>query len=120
MSFPLPENIPAGFVYFLTSRPGVHWYMKPHEDGLHADFWGYQDVESILDRNQAMANHNSGWSIEGRDKLLKRASSTPVSLIYQWKEHEGVDYYDPNDQKEVNRRLNSREFHKLRTAEGNL
>ncbi len=119
-----PEVIPAGFRYLLTSSAGLHWFSRRNEDGT-TDYACYADVTPVLDRNQAMASTNDGWSVEGQqksDKLLRRAASVPWALIHKWKYEEGLDYFsqDPDVQKRIMRRLNSREWYKLRTAEFNI
>ncbi len=120
----LPDTIPAGFKFLLTSSAGLHWFSRRNADGT-TDFACYADVAPILDNNVAMQNHNDGWSVNGKsksDKLLRRAASVPWALIHKWKNEEGIDYFsqDPDMQKKVKAKLNDREFFKLRTAEFRL
>jgi hypothetical protein len=100
---------------------GTHWFMKSNGPYMDPDYLMVQDTEATLDRNQAMANHNDGWSIDGRgktDKLLRRTATTPWGVIAQWKENLGVDYWsqDPDQQRAVDRLLDSSDWQKLRTA----
>ena len=72
---------PAGFKPFYFSSQGIQWYRRNNGDGT-VDYAFNEDVEAILDRNKAMANHNSGWMSE---KWGRRRASIPLSLIMKWK-----------------------------------
>lgn len=123
------QAIPSGFRHFMSTAAGCHWFVRyehdQHGNIIGREFAMFADVTPILDRNVAMQNHNDGWSVEGRsksDKLLRRAASVPFALITKWNNEEGIDYFsqDPDMQKRVKAKLNSREFSKLRTAEFKL
>lgn len=117
--------IPAGFRHLLTTAAGCHWFVRYEHDArgniIGREFACYSDVAPILDNNVAMQNHNAGWSTD-KDKFLRRAASVPWALIHKWKFEEGIDYFsqDPEMQKRVKQKLNSREFYKLRTADFKL
>ena len=85
---------------------------------LKRQFAMFADVQPILDHNGRQANHNNGWSVEGKDKLLRRAASVPFALIEKWKNEEGWDYMspDPDMQKKARQMLNDSDYQKLRTA----
>lgn len=123
MQPPKPEVIPSGFRHFLTTAGGTHVFVRYHHDQhgniIARDFYEYADVTPILDHNGRMANHNDGWSVEGKDKLLRRAASVPFALINKWKNEEGWDYLsaDPDMQKKARQKLNDPEYRKLRTAD---
>ena len=117
--------IPAGFRHLLTTAAGCHWFVRYEHDArgniIGREFAMYADVQPILDRNGAMARHNDGWSTD-KDKFMRRAASVPFALINKWKIEEGWDYLsaDPDQQRKARQKLNSREFHKLRTADWNV
>lgn len=75
-----------------------------------------QDVEPILDQNTRLRTHSDGYS---PTREFRRAASIPHVVVHQWL-MEGFDIFDPNNEAELRRRLNSQEWEKLRTAEGNL
>lgn len=113
---------PAGFRHLTRSSAGLDYWVKFGPKGeMELAITG--DAQHVLDRNDAMRNHNDGWSIEGKtktDKLLRRAASVPWGVIHMWREQLGIDYFNPDHQDAVNRLLNSREWYKLRTAEFRL
>ena len=76
-----------------------------------------QDVEKILDRNQAMASHNDGYS-KSRD--LKRAASIPTILLTEYRNNKGINLLDPNHAPDLKRLLNDADYRKLRTAPGRI
>lgn len=95
------------------------WFMRSNGPFQDPDYLQVQDTEALLDRNQAMANHNDGWSVEGKskgDKLLRRVASVPWTVITDWKENKGVDYFNPDHQDAVNRLLDDSDWSRLRTA----
>lgn len=107
---------PPGFRFLHATRYGTYWFVNA--DG---DYWMVQDTQAILDHNQAMANHNDGWSVDGNgktDKLMRRAATVPWVVQQMWKEEKGVDYRspDPDQQAAVNRLLDDIDWSKLRTA----
>ena len=112
-----PEAIPSGFRPLIVTASGCQWFVRYNGDGTK-DFAMYADVQPILDHNGRQANHNAGWSVEGKDKLLRRAASVPFALINKWKNEEGWDYLsaDPDMQKKARQKLNDIDYSKLRTA----
>lgn len=111
---------PPGFKYLHTTRMGTMWFMRDNGPYQEPDYLQVQDTEAMLDHNQAMANHNDGWSLEGSktDKLLRRVARVPWAVITDWKENKGVDYFstDPDQQAAVNRLLDDSDWQRLRTA----
>lgn len=113
--------VPPGFKHLHTTRQGTHWFIRSNGPHMEPDYLMVQDNEALLERNAAMANHNDGWSVDGRsktDKLMRRVASVPWSIITDWRENLGVDYFsqDPDQQKAVNRLLDDADWRKLRTA----
>jgi hypothetical protein len=112
---------PPGFVFVHETRYGTAWFMRSNGPYRDPDWLQVQDTEAVLDRNQALANHNGGWSIDGRqktDKLLRRVATVPWAVITDWKENKGIDYFstDPDMQRKVDQMLDSSDWSKLRTA----
>jgi hypothetical protein len=110
---------PPGFVHLHTTRMGTIWFMRSNGPYQEPDYLMVQDTQAVLDRNQALANHNDGWSIDGRektDKLLRRVATVPWAVITDWKENKGVDYWNPDHQDAVNRLLDDSDWSRLRTA----
>lgn len=112
---------PAGFVHLHTTRMGTMWFMRSNPWPMEPDYLQVQDTEAVLDRNVAMANHNDGWSIEGKskaDKLLRRQATVPWVVMTDWKENLGIDYFstDPDVQRKIDGLLDSSDYSKLRTA----
>ena len=111
---------PAGFTFEFKGKMGVYWYSRSNGPDKPLDWVAIQDTQEMLDRNQAMANHNDGWSVEGSksDKLLRRCASVPHVVIHEWREKLGVDYYsqDPDQQRAIDRLLDDPDWQKLRTA----
>jgi hypothetical protein len=75
-----------------------------------------QDVQPILDSNVRYQNSHDGYS-KSRD--LQHVATIPNIVVEQWLK-EGVNVYDPNHAKEVERRLNDGGWLKLRTGGGRL
>lgn len=112
---------PPGFKYLHTTRMGTMWFIRDSGiPGVEPDYLQVQDTEAVLDRNQQMANHNDGWSLDGSksDKLLRRVASVPFVVMEHWKQELGVDYrsQDPDQQAAVNRLLDDSDWSRLRTA----
>lgn len=115
------QAIPSGFRHFMTTAAGCHWFVRYEHDRegniIGREFAMYADVQPILDHNGRMANHNDGWSVEGKDKLLRRAASVPFALITKWKNEEGWDYLNPDHADKAKQKLNDIDYRKLRTAD---
>lgn len=75
-----------------------------------------QDVEPVLEANKrALSSHERA----NPGEHFIRAASIPAIVVLRWL-NEGVNVFDENDAKEVERRLNSSEWAYLRTAPGRL
>jgi len=115
-----PEVIPAGFRHMLTTAAGTHWFVRyehdQHGNIIGREFAMYADVAPILDHNGNLARHNDGWSTD-KDRLLRRAASVPFALIEKWKNEEGWDYLNPDHWDAAQKKLNDRDYYKLRTAD---
>lgn len=83
-------------------------FSKDEETG---DWWFryIQDVAPILEQNKASQN-------EGLDKSkdLWHAAHIPDTVILEWRTKYGIDLYDRNHAKGVERLLNSNEYRYLR------
>lgn len=88
-----------------------------HSDGEHLTFERVQDVEAILDRNKQLANDGDGYS---KSRELRRVASIPLVVIEKWLNEEGINFFDPNCEAVIRRKLNSQEYQYLRTAPGRL
>lgn len=76
-----------------------------------------QDVEPILDNNQALSNHDDGWN---EDKTMRRVASIPTAVLTKFRE-KGIDLLNPEkDPKAFKRIMNDSDYRKLRTAHWNL
>lgn len=102
--------------YMFTSEAGIRWYLRVDDNG-DTHIGASQDPTAILEQNRAMASMDSGWS---SDKYMRRAASVPFGLITQWRNEDGIDFFDENCAKEVVRRLNSSEYYMLRSADWKL
>lgn len=109
---------PGGrFIPLLRSSAGVDWYWRDDENGPGATVVAAQEVTSILERNQAMANHNDGYT---KSREMARIASIPLTVIYRWMtEHPGFDPFsqDPACQKKLCQLLDDPEWRYLRTSE---
>ena len=112
--------IPAGFRPLVQTAAGCQWFVRyehdKHGNIIGREFAMYADVEPILDHNGRMMNQNNGWSVEGKDKLLRRAASVPFALIEKWKAEEGWNYLNPDHADKAKQKLNDIDYRKLRTA----
>ena len=79
------------------------------------------DMGDCLALNQALFNLESSNSTSlWNGRSMVRVASVPLWLIEKWKNEEGLNYFDPNDQPGLLARLNSSEYAHLRTAPGRL
>lgn len=71
-----------------------------------------QDAQPVLERNKALANDTS-------DKLgdMALVASIPPSVILKWRIEKGVDVYNPDHAKAVNRLLDDPEWRYLKCRE---
>ena len=104
------------YVPLFTSGCGVTWLWQDDEQGLGATALAVQEVTPILERNQAMAGHNSGYT-PSRD--MARIASIPLTVIYKWLTEEGWDALspDPDCQRKLAQKLDDPEWRYLRTSE---
>lgn len=72
-----------------------------------------QDVEPILDQNQALRNHDSGWDAK---KEMRRAASIPNVVLSDFRRR-GINLLKPEFQDELKKVLNDSDYSKLRTAD---
>jgi hypothetical protein len=107
--------MPANEDFLFTDGVGISHYLTEQAGELAIQ--SYQDVDHILDLNQAMYTENDGYTAS-RD--MRRVGSIPMSLLYLWKTVEGWDPFNPANQDRLAKKLNSSEFLKLRTAPGRL
>ena len=71
-----------------------------------------QDVEPVLDRNQAMATHNDGWN---NDKTIRRAAAIPNVVLDEYR-RKGINLLRHEFKDELHKMLNDIDYRKLRTA----
>lgn len=99
------------------SAPAYWW----HEDGEgNIGVEMVQNTDAILERNHAIREHLNPSSPEGDWRM---DASIPVTVIELWKKMYGIDFYkmsDPDQQKFIDRILDSNEWWKLRTSKGSL
>lgn len=77
-----------------------------------------QDVSPILDRNQQLRNHFSGKKMGD----MQHIASIPFAVVEEWRNRYGINVFRPNkeDQKRIQKLLNSPEYAYLRTGGGRL
>ena len=102
--------------FLMQTEAGIRWFLREDENG-DVHIGSTQDVNPVLEANMAVANHSDGWS---HDKTFRHIGRVPLGLIEVWKNEDGIDFYDENCAQEVLRRLNSSEYHKLRTSHWKL
>lgn len=81
----------------------------------HDGSWTYEtraDVQPVLDANKEAQNHCDPNSPTGELRLVARI---PPIFVQKWFNEEGIDYYNPDHQEAVDRKLNSNEYRWLRT-----
>lgn len=74
-----------------------------------------QDVEPYIKANKIVRNAFS----RTLNAPMRYVAEIPFVVIEQWMK-EGVNIFNRNDNKEVQRRLNSNEFQDLRTSTGKM
>lgn len=109
-------SAPAGFKPFFTSSVGIQHFRRVNDDGS-VSYAAHQDLEPILDRNKAMANHNDGWA---KGKEMRRVASIPLMLVLKWKAEEGWDAFNPDHADKLAQKLNDPDYAHLRTAPGRV
>ena len=103
-------------IHLLTTEQGIRHEWEDHEDGTYT-VHSSQDVETLLDLNKAMANHNDGYS---PSKDIRRAARVPLIIWLKWLNEEGWDAWAPENEKKLFRKLNDPDWKWLRTAPGYL
>lgn len=74
-----------------------------------------QDVQPYLEANKRRRDSFQ----RRRNSSLREVADIPNIVVEQWM-REGVNIFDPNCDKEVQRRLNSNEYAFLRTSPGKM
>lgn len=98
---------------------GVTQYF--HYDELTGD-WGIesvQDVEPILELNKALRN-DTNYSKNGIKNEFWHVARIPVIVQEKWLREEGLDIYNRDHWKRVQRKLNNQEYKDLRTTDGTI
>lgn len=97
-----------------TSSSGVEYRWV--DEGDHKVILASQDTTDILDRAQAMATHNDGYT---PSRELRRAATIPASVRLKWLLEEGWDCLqtgDPEVQRKLMQKLDSSDYRHLRLA----
>lgn len=79
-----------------------------------------QDTTGILEMNHAIREHCDVYS---PDRDIRMDARIPHVVIEIWRQQYGIDFYqmsDPDQQKFIDRILDSNEWWKLRTSKGSL
>lgn len=105
----------SDFTPLLTSKAGIDWSIREEDNGKFS-VRSETDVTAILESNQAQASHNNGYT---PDKSWRRCATIPIAVQLKWMIEEGWDCLspDPDCQKKLAQKLDSSEYHYLRTAE---
>ena len=74
------------------------------------------DLQANQDHNLALQNDGSNGYGPSRD--LKHVASVPLHMIEFWKKVHGVDAFNPDHQKALERLLNDSQFRHFRTDNG--
>ena len=75
-----------------------------------------QDVKPILDRNDALRNNGSGnWKGD-----MHHIASIPMVVVQQWWKELGGDPFSKKNRPFLIKKLNDRDWYRLKTKEGNL
>ena len=86
------------------------------------EFETYQDCEEILRDNQALFNRDnfSGSLWAGRGYV--KVASIPMAMIEKWAKEDGINFlrFNDEDKAKLLKRLNDKDYSKLRTAPGRL
>lgn len=77
-----------------------------------------QDIEPILERNKALANHDDrGWT---KTREWRRVAEIPNVVLEMWRTQHGCDVLAKGNEKLLKRLLNDPENRFLRTAPGRV
>lgn len=102
--------------HLLTTEGGIRHDWEDNHDGTYT-VHSSQDVETALDLNKAMANHNDGYS---PSREMRRAAHIPNIVLLQWRQEIGSDPLAPENRAWLLRRLDDPDWRYLRTAPGRL
>lgn len=98
--------------------PSGRAYYREKSDGTGFEILRQQDCEPIVRWNTARQNDGTRGYTPSRD--LQHVARIPMVEIYRWIVEEGWDMRDPNASDKLRRRLNDRDFYKLRVGEGRV
>jgi hypothetical protein len=73
------------------------------------------DVQPIIDRNKALANHTDGWTSAEKD--MRHAASIPIEVCLLWLQRYGICAWKKEHWPKVRQLLNDNEWRYLRTNE---
>lgn len=75
-----------------------------------------QDCESIVEHNKKLIN-TPEYASHGKKQCFFHIGRVPNAVIIEWKEKHGVDVFNKDDLKKVERLLMSNEYKYLRTTD---
>lgn len=104
----------SGLLLHSASDDGMKRYWRSNGDGTH-DVVTVQDLTPVVDRCQAMSNHNDGYS---KSRELRRIAFIPAVLMVKWLNEEGWWWFDPDAGPQRDRKLRDPDYAYLRTSPG--
>ena len=103
------------------------WFHSDGSDGKHFFIEEIEDVSAIIEANKAIQNRYDGGAMgmnqvfrDGVKKGWAHVARIPNSVINKWKIEKGVDVFNKDHLKAVNRLLNDPEWKYLRVGTGRL
>jgi hypothetical protein len=94
---------------------GESVYYEYNHANKHATITHTQKVDRIIDNN--VVDTNDTWRTqEGIKRDWWHYARVPNTVIIDWKQNKGVDFYNPADRKKVFQLLNSPEYKMLKTT----
>lgn len=103
----------------IDPETGLHTYHEYDHAQRKTVIHYEQDVESVLERNKALANDDR-HKRRGIKQEWMHVASIPVVVQMKWLIEHGVDVYNKDHQKKVNQLLQDPEWRYLRTTSGRL
>jgi hypothetical protein len=99
-----------------NEESGVTKTLHDHADGTWAVEVS-QDLTPALDRNKELQNSGMPSNQWGGDLDVRWVAFVPFTVMMQWQELYGIDYYDPDPavQARIDKLLSSNEWRHLRT-----
>lgn len=94
---------------------GVREIFEATDDGFRIHY--QQDVEGILERNKSCALDGKWGGGRDRSGEFQKVAEIPIVVQMKWLTEEGIDVYNKDHWKAVQRKLNSNEYRYLKTAE---